>query len=111
MTNLEPEMGLKLYYQRMKIEICFRHLKSLLHIDKMMNKSQDNLDKMQAMVMLTYAICLEVGEAFRYVQYAQVTPAELNLRTIPQVGIRSSRHLFSGPFLLLKQRFRLDQSA
>jgi hypothetical protein len=110
MTNLEPEMGLKLYYQRMKIEICFRDLKSLLHIDKVMNKSQDYLDKMLAMVMLAYAICLVVGEAIRDVQYAQVTPAELNLLTIPQVGKRSSWHLFSGPFLLLKQRFRLEQT-
>jgi hypothetical protein len=110
MTNLEPEMGLKLYYQRMKIEICFRDLKSLLHIDKVMNKSQDYLDKMLAMVMLAYAICLVIGEAIRDVQYAQVTPAELNLLTIPQVGKRSSWHLFSGPFLLLKQRFRLEQT-
>ena len=110
MTNLEPEMGLKLYYQRMKIEICFRDLKSLLHIDKVMNKSHDYLDKMLAMVMLAYAICLVVGEAIRDVQYAQVTPAELNLLTIPQVGKRSSWHLFSGPFLLLKQRFRLEQA-
>jgi hypothetical protein len=110
MTNLEPEMGLKLYYQRMKIEICFRDLKSLLHIDKVMNKSQDYLDKMLAMVMLAYAICLVVGEAIRDVQYAQVTPAELNLLTIPQVGKRSSWHLFSGSFLLLKQRFRLEQT-
>lgn len=38
MTNLEPEVGLKLYYMRMKIEICFRDLKSLLHIDKVMNQ-------------------------------------------------------------------------
>lgn len=111
MTNLEPEMGLKLYYQRMKIEICFRDLKSLLHIDKVMNKSQDYLDKMLAMVMLAYAICLVVGEAIRDVQYAQVTPVELNLLTIPQVGKRSSWYLFSGPFLLLKQRFRLEQTA
>jgi hypothetical protein len=110
MTNLEPEMGLKLYYQRMKIEICFRDLKSLLHIDKVMNKSQDYLDKMLAMVMLAYAICLVVGEAIRDVQYAQVSPDELNLLTIPQVGKRSSWHLFSGPFLLLKQRFRLEQT-
>lgn len=110
MTNLEPEMGLKLYYQRMKIEICFRDLKSLLHIDKVMNKSQDYLDKMLAMVILAYAICLVVGEAIRDVQYAQVTPVELNLLTIPQVGKRSSWHLFSGPFLLLKQRFRLEQT-
>ena len=41
MTNMEPESALALYDQRMKIEICFRDLKSLLHIDKVMNKSGD----------------------------------------------------------------------
>lgn len=108
MTNMEPEDGLALYEQRMKIEICFRDLKSLLHIDKVMNKSQEYLDKMLAMVMLAYAICLVVGEAIRDVQYAQVLPDQLNLLTIPKVGQRSRWFLFSGPFLLLKQRFRLD---
>ena len=56
MTNMEPEAALALYDQRMKIEICFRDLKSLLHIDKVMNKSQVYLNKMLAMVMLAYAI-------------------------------------------------------
>jgi len=110
MTNLEPEVGLKLYFQRMKIEICFRDLKSLLHIDTVMNKSQDYLDKMLAMVLLAYAICVIVGEAIRDVQYAQVTPDELNLLQIPPVDKRSRWYLFSGPFLLLKQRFRLDRT-
>lgn len=110
MTNLEPEVGLQLYYQRMKIETCFRDLKSLLHMDKVMNKSQDYLDKMLALVMLAYAICLIVGEAIRDVQYAQVSPDELNLLTIPSVDRRSHWHLFSGPFLLLKQRFRLEHA-
>lgn len=109
-TNLEPEAGLALYDQRMKIEICFRDLKSLLHIDKVMNKSQVYLNKMLAMVMLTYAITLLVGEAIRDVQYAQVIPHDVNLLTIPSVDIRSRWFLFSGPFLLLKQRYRLHQS-
>jgi hypothetical protein len=109
-TNLEPEAGLALYDQRMKIEICFRDLKSLLHIDKVMNKSQVCLNKMLAMVMLAYAITLLVGEAIRDVQYAQVIPHELNLLAIPSVDKRSRWFLYSGPFLLLKQRYRLHQS-
>jgi hypothetical protein len=109
-TNLEPEAGLALYDQRMKIEICFRDLKSLLHIDKVMNKSQVYLNKMLAMVMLTYAITLLVGEAIRDVQYAQVIPHQLNLLVVPSVDKRSRWFLFSGPFLLLKQRYRLHQS-
>jgi hypothetical protein len=106
---MEPEVGLDLYYKRMKIEICFRDLKSLLHIDKVMNKSQEYLDKMLAMVMLTYAICLMVGEAIRDVQYADVAPNDLNLLTIPEVDKSSRWFLFSGPFLLLKQRYRLGK--
>jgi hypothetical protein len=50
MTNMEPEDGLALYEQRMKIEICFQDLKSLLHIDKVMSKSQEYLNKMLAML-------------------------------------------------------------
>jgi hypothetical protein len=107
-TNMDPEAGLALYDQRMKIEICFRDLKSLLHIDKVMNKSQVYLNKMLAMVMLAYAISLLVGEAIRDVQYAQVIPHELNLLAVPKVDKRSRWFLYSGPFLLLKQRFRLD---
>jgi hypothetical protein len=109
-TNLEPEAGLALYDQRMKIEICFRDLKSLLHIDKVMNKSQVYLNKMLAMVMLAYAISVVLGEAIRDVQYAQVIPDELNLLTVPDVDKCSRWFLFSGPFLLLKQRYRLHQS-
>ncbi len=109
LTNMDPEAGLALYFQRMKIEICFRDLKSLLHIHKVMNKSQVYLNKMLAMVMLAYAITLIVGEAIRDVQYAQVTPLELDLLTVPSVDKRSRWFLYSGPFLLLKQRYRLHQ--
>jgi hypothetical protein len=106
-TNLEPEAGLALYDQRMKIEICFRDLKSLLHIDKVMNKSQVYLNKMLAMVMLAYAVSVVVGEAIRDVQFAQVDPDELNLLTVPTVDKSSRWYLFSGPFLFLKHRYRL----
>ena len=107
-TNMEPETGLALYDQRMKIEICFRDLKSLLYIHKVMNKSQVYLNKMLAMVMLAYAITLFVGEAIRDVQYAQVIPQELNLLAVPMVDKQSRWFLYSGPFLLLKQRYRLQ---
>lgn len=107
MTNLEPEEALALYDQRMKIEICFRDLKSLLHIDKVMCKSQHNLNQMLALVMLAYALSVLVGEAIRDVQYARVVPGDLDLLTIPQGPRNSQWFQFSGPFLLLKQRFRL----
>ena len=110
MTNMDPEEGLALYDQRMKIEICFRDLKSLLNIDKVMNKSQLYLNKMLAMVLLAYAICVVVGEVMRDVQYAQVVPNELVLLTVPDVDKGSRWFLFSGPFLLLKQRYRFTKS-
>jgi hypothetical protein len=109
-TNMDPEAGLALYLQRMKIEICFRDLKSLLHIHKVMNKSQVYLNKMLAMVMLAYAITLFVGEAIRDVQYAQVIPHELDLLAVPSVDKRSRWFLYSGPFLLLRRRYRLHQT-
>jgi len=34
---------------------------------------------------------------------------ELNLLAVPKVDKRSRWYLFSGPFLLLKQRYRLQQ--
>jgi len=61
------------------------------------------------MVMLAYAIIVVVGEAIRDVQYAHVDPDELNLLTVPAVEKSSRWYLFSGPFLLLKQRYRLGR--
>jgi hypothetical protein len=62
------------------------------------------------MVMLAYAISVVVGEGIRDVQYAQVSPDELSLLKVPKVDKPSRWYLFSGPFLLLKQRFRLDHA-
>jgi hypothetical protein len=106
MTNLEPEAGLELYFLRMKIEICFRDLKSLLHLNKIMNKSQTLLEKMIAMV-----ISLVIGEAIRDVQYAQIDPNDFDLLHIPQGEKSSPWFLFSGPFLLIKQRYRLPSQS
>ena len=108
MTTLEPEEALRLYFKRMKIEISFRDLKSLLQMDKIMNKSQVYLEKMLALLMIAYPILLLLGEAIRDVQYAQVNPTEIDLLAIPPTEKRSKWHSFSGPFLLLKRRCTLD---
>ncbi len=69
-TNLEkPEEALEIYKSRMKIEESFRDLKSLLRLDKVMNKSQEYLEKMIDMVMLAYAIGLLIGESIRGTSY------------------------------------------
>lgn len=44
MTDLEPEQGLRTYKARFKIEESFRDLKSLLNLNKIMNKSQSNME-------------------------------------------------------------------
>lgn len=110
MTNLDPEKGLALYDRRMKIELCFKDLKSLLHIDQVMNKSQVYLNKMLALVLLAYAVSVVIGEAIRDVQYAGISPQDYDWLTLPAVGKRSRWHLFSGPFLLLKKRYRLARA-
>jgi hypothetical protein len=75
-----------------------------------MNKSQTSLEKMIAMVMLAYAMSLIIGEAIRDVQYAHIEPQDFNLLQIPE-GEKSARwFLFSGPFLLIKQRYRLPSA-
>lgn len=107
-TTMQPEEALRLYFKRMKIEISFRDLKSLLHMDKVMNKSQQRLERILALVMIAYAISLLIGEAIRDVQYAQVSPGDLELLAIPPTERRSKWHSFSGPFLLLKRRCCLD---
>jgi len=70
MTNLEePEEALKIYQSRMKIEESFKDLTSLLNLDKIMNKSQEYLEKMIDMVMLAYAVGLLIGESIRETSY------------------------------------------
>ena len=107
-TTMEPEEALRLYFKRMKIETSFRDLKSLLHMDKVMAKSQQRLEKIMALVMISYAISLLIGEAIRDVQYAQVQPDSIDLLANPPTEKRSKWHSFSGPFLLLKRRCFLE---
>jgi hypothetical protein len=71
-TNLDkPEEALEIYKSRMKIEESFKDLKSLLKLDKIMNKSQQYLEKMIDMVMIAYAIGLLIGESVREAVYGE----------------------------------------
>jgi len=49
----------------MKIEEAFRDLKSLLFRGKVINKRQEYMEKIIAMVLIAYSIGLLVGEAIR----------------------------------------------
>jgi|Deesub1362A_J573_1020465.scaffolds.fasta_scaffold15241_2 hypothetical protein len=49
----------------MKIEESFRDLKGLLGMERLMNKTQENMEKMIALLLIVYAIALLVGENLR----------------------------------------------
>jgi hypothetical protein len=106
-TNIAPQEALDIYLQRMKIEMKFRTLKSIFRIETIMNKSKFYLDQMIALLLITYAISVLIGEAIRDVRYAGITIDQLNLQTMPQVSDNSRWYLYSGVFVLLRQRRRL----
>lgn len=85
-TGLKPSEALATYALRMKIDECFRDLKSLLSLDKIMNKKQVNMEKMMALALLAYAIGLLLGEEIRERLYTA-----------------GKRKLYSGLFILLKR--------
>jgi len=109
MTNLSPEKGLEIYQARMKIEESFRDLKSLLHLDKVMNKTQDNMEKMVALMLIAYAIGLLVGESIRDHVYG--SPEQAGSTTSEKEDpVRKGKYwkLYSGLFVLLKQKITLS---
>jgi hypothetical protein len=95
MTNLDAKQALAIYLQRMKIEEAFRDLKSLLGMEKLMNKHQNQMEKMIAMLLVAYVISLWLGEALR----TQLFPE----------GNRKHK-LFSGLFIFIKLKFALPPS-
>ncbi len=86
-TNLPPKEACDVYYERMKIEECFRDLKGLLGLGQVMNRKRENMEKMTAMLLMAYALGLLIGEEIRQRLY----PERL-------------RALFSGLHILLKHR-------
>lgn len=111
-TSLEPQQGLQVYLQRMKIDQSFRDLKSLLGLCKVMNKSQQNMEQMVALLLLVYAIGVLVGEAIRDHLYGEVVnqpqAASVNLSAQQPVVKKGKKwKLYSGLFILLKQKVHL----
>lgn len=114
MTNLDPRRGLQIYLGRMKIEQSFRDLKSLLHLDQVMNQRQVLMEKMVALVLLAFSIGLWVGEGLRDEVYGPAP--ELAPQRSRTKGRRPSKHerrfgrkwkRYSGLFVLLKQKLDL----
>jgi len=94
MTNLASEQGLDIYLQRMKIDESFRDMKSLLGMEKLMNKRRDRMEKMIALLLIAYAIGLWLGESLRSALFPE--------------GSRKHK-LYSGLFVLLKLKLALSK--
>ena len=84
--RVEPSEALEIYGLRMKIEECFKSLKSLLDLDKIMNKKRVNMEKMVALTLLAYSIGLFLGEEIR-----------------DRVYVGEKWKQYSGLFILLKR--------
>lgn len=115
MTNLDPEKGLTIYQERMKIEQAFKDLKSLLCIDKLMNKQKVYMEKMVAMVFIAYCIGFLLGEKIRDILYGinkDMSKKKKWGRKKQRTEIRSRKwKLYSGLFVLLKHKIPLSQEA
>jgi len=94
MSILDPKDALGIYFGRMKIDESFRDMKSLLNLEKIMNKKQRNMEKMVGLVLLAYSIGLLIGEGIR----DRIYPS----------GSRK-RKQYSGLFILLKQSIRISR--
>jgi hypothetical protein len=94
------------------IEESFRDLKSLLNLDKIMNKRQANMEKMVALVLIAYAIGLLVGESIRDHMYGLPEGPVEAASPNPAASLtkRQGKYwkLYSGLFVLLKQKITLS---
>jgi hypothetical protein len=119
MSNLAPERALHIYHGRMKIDESFKDLKNLLGLDKLMNQSQQHMEQMAALSMISYAVGLLVGEALRDELYgpppppADSTPpppppADPATPATAQPTARQRKwRLYSGLFILLKHKLTI----
>lgn len=110
-TNLAAKEGLRIYFARMKVEETFRDLKSLLGMTKLMNKQQVYMEKMLALLLLTFSIGLLVGEELRDLLYGLPIHEDApvpDCDRIPGDPFRQKSKKwkrYSGLFVLLKQKF------
>lgn len=113
-TTLEPQCGLDIYLHRMKIEETFKDCKDLLHLSKLMNKKQALLEQMIALCLLTYIAGVWLGEALRDVVYGKIKISAVADALLNRIPIDANAHpkwlLYSGLFVLLKQKLRLPKS-
>ena len=110
MTNLTAKEGLRIYFARMKIEQTFRDLKSLLGMTQLMNKQQVYMEKMLALLLITFTIGLLVGEEIRDLLYGEQisdlepVPDKDRIPGAPTLKKGKKWRRYSGLFVLLKQK-------
>lgn len=113
MTSLDPKRALEIYQKRMKIEQTFRDCKDLLHLTKLMNKTQALLEQMIALTLIAYVVGVWLGETIRDVVYAKLDIAHVPDALLNKPPIDANQHpkwfLYSGLFVLLKQKLRLPK--
>jgi hypothetical protein len=112
---LKSEKGLEISSARMKIEESFRDLKGLLGMERLMNKTQENMEKMIALLLIVYAIALLVGENLRDYLYAKpqedssFSSAKGTIPGKPNLRAGKKWRLYSGLFVLLRQKWSLSR--
>ncbi len=104
MTSLSPETGLEIYRQRMKIELCFRDLKSLLGMQRIMNLHETAMQRSLALVALAFAIGYLTGELLRDLFYAGQLPTDPLTSAQPPDAPSRKWHQYSGLFVLLTNK-------
>jgi len=100
-TDLTPERGMNIYQERMLIEETFRDLKTLLHLDKLMNQQQVPMEKLVALTLLAFTIGYWVGEEFRDALFGPALPPQAGPRQ-PPVMVNPKRTQYSGLYVFLK---------
>ncbi len=117
MTNLEATQAQQMYFARMKIEESFRDLKGLLGMTRLMNKQQEIMEKMLALLLLVYAIGLLIGEGLRdhlygeRIQEQDEVPEKERIPGSPFLKKGKKWKRYSGLFILLKHKWSLSASA
>lgn len=110
MTSLAPEVGLAIYRQRMKIELTFRDLKSLLGLDKLMCRNTHPMEQTLALMMLVFAVGLVTGELLRDLFLGGGLSDTPQPNAPPPDAPSRKWHCYSGLFLLLKTKLTLTPS-
>jgi hypothetical protein len=110
MTTLSAKQGLSIYKQRMKIELSFRDMKSLLGLDKLMNQQQRWMEQAVALCMLAFTATLISGEFLRSFLFSGVLPDQP--QSCPARPSAPSRKWlsYSGPFIFVKCKPQLSRS-